>query len=123
MFHSPFPDIAIPNGTLFDQLFGDLTPEDGKRIAIIDGNDGSETTFSELRDSIESVASALAARGIGPSSVVALLAPNSPRWVTAFHGTLRAGATLTAVNLMSTVEDIAKQLRRTSTALLFSAAG
>ena len=121
MFHSPFPDIAIPNGTLFDQLFGDLTPEDGKRIAIIDGNDGSETTFSELRDSIESVASALAARGIGPSSVVALLAPNSPRWVTAFHGTLRAGATLTAVNLMSTVEDIAKQLRRTSTALLFSA--
>src|SRR6185369_7668846 len=98
MFRSPYPDDVIPRLSVFDFLFADLTADDAQRIALIDGPSGAETSYGALKQQIELLAGALAARGFGLGDVVALHAPNVPAFATVFHGILRAGATATTVN-------------------------
>jgi acyl-coenzyme A synthetase/AMP-(fatty) acid ligase len=74
---SPYPDVEIPEVSLFDFLFTDF----GDRIdvpAFIDGSTGTEVTFGELKGMVLRLAAALAERGVGAGSVVGLFAPNSP---------------------------------------------
>ncbi|KAA1426332.1 4-coumarate--CoA ligase family protein [Nocardioides antri] len=110
-FKSPFPDVEIPDVTVYDFLFGDLTEEESGRVAVFDSATGSETTYGDLRARIDAFAGALAARGIKPGDVVALHVPNTAAFVIAFHGILRAGATATTINSLYTPPEIANQLR------------
>ncbi|TDW29198.1 AMP-binding protein [Cryobacterium psychrophilum] len=110
MFNSPFPDVEIPNLSVFDYLFGSLDTASADRVALTDGATGEATTYGELVRQIEALARALAARGIGVGSVVALHSPNRPDFAVAFHGILRAGATATTVNALSTAGEMATQL-------------
>lgn len=109
-FRSPRPDVEIPDLTLYDLLFASLAPEDLGKVAVVDGATGAETTYGALRDQVDAIAGALAARGVGIGDVVALHSPNSPAFVAAFHGILRAGATATTVNALATGHEIAGQL-------------
>jgi acyl-CoA synthetase (AMP-forming)/AMP-acid ligase II len=109
-FASPFPDVEIPEGTVYDYLFADLTEEDADRVALVDAGSGAETTYRDLLVRVDAFAGALADRGVGVGDVVALLSPNSSTFAVAFHGILRAGATATTVNALFTAKDIAKQL-------------
>lgn len=108
---SPHAPVEIPEGTLYDVLFGSLTEEDAARTALIQGETGRAVTYGALRRQVDLFAGALAARGIGPGSVVALQAPNLPEFVTAFHGILRSGATATTVNSLYTASEVARQLQ------------
>jgi acyl-CoA synthetase (AMP-forming)/AMP-acid ligase II len=67
-------------------------------------------TYGSLQTRVDGFAAELVARGVGPGDAVALLCPNTPAFAVAFHGILRAGATVTTVNLLSTATEIAKQL-------------
>lgn len=109
-FASPFPDVDIPEVSVFDMLFRDIGRTDLDRIALVDAVGGARTTYRELIERVNSTAGALAARGIGVGAVVGLLAPNSSLFAVAFHGILRAGATATTINALFTARDIAKQL-------------
>lgn len=109
-FASPFPAVQIPTVSVYEYLFADLTAADADRIALVDAKTGAETTYGELVKRIDAFAGALAACGIGPGDVVALLSPNSSAFAIAFHGILRSGATATTVNALFTAKDIAKQL-------------
>lgn len=109
-FASPFPDVEIPDGTVYDYLFGELTEEDADRVALVDAGSGTQTTYRDLLVRVDAFAGALADRGIGVGDVVGLLSPNSSAFAVAFHGILRAGATATTVNALFTAKDIAKQL-------------
>lgn len=120
MFPSQYPDVEIPNLTVFDYLFGSLAPEDLDRVALINPATGVETSYGKLRDDIEAVAGALAARGVGPGSVVGLLSPNIPEFATVFHGALRAGATVTTLNALYTAGEIEKQLVDAKATWLFT---
>lgn len=120
MIHSPYPDETIPDTSVFDFLFADLSAKDAERTAIIDGTSGAATTFGDLRHGIESLAGALAARGIGPGDVVALHSPNVPAFAVVFHGILRSGATATTVNALYTAEEIETQLRDSGSGFLFT---
>ncbi|RKQ90026.1 acyl-CoA synthetase (AMP-forming)/AMP-acid ligase II [Mycolicibacterium mucogenicum 261Sha1.1M5] len=120
MFQSHHPDVEIPNLSIFDYLFGSLKPEELDRIALINPATGAETTYGTLRDQIEAVAGALAARGVGPGSVVGLLSPNIPEFATVFHGALRAGATVTTLNALYTPAEIEKQLLDAKATWLFT---
>lgn len=109
-FRSPRPDVEIPDLTLYDLLFTSLSPEDLEKVAVVDGASGAETTYGALRDQVDAIAGALAARGVGVGDVVALHSPNSPDFVAVFHGILRAGATATTVNALATGHEVATQI-------------
>ena len=111
MFQSPYPDVDIPDVSVYDYLFGSLTPEDAGRVALIDPATGAETTYGALRAQVDAFAGALAERGVGVGTTVGLLCPNVPAFATVFHGILRAGATVTTINSLYTAGEIAKQLK------------
>lgn len=117
---SPYPDVQIPNVSLHDLLFGELGPEDADREAIVEGASGATTSYQALKESIESLAGALAARGIGPGDVVGILLPNIPAFATVFHAVLRVGATVTTLNVLYNVNDITNQLSDAGARMLFT---
>jgi acyl-CoA synthetase (AMP-forming)/AMP-acid ligase II len=119
-FASPYPDVEIPSASVYDYLFGNLDDADAKRIALVDANTGSETSYGEAVGKINSFAGALANRGIGVGDVVGLLAPNSTAFAIAFHGILRAGATATTINVLFTAKDIVKQLTDSKAKMLIT---
>jgi acyl-CoA synthetase (AMP-forming)/AMP-acid ligase II len=109
-FASPFPDVDIPDVSVFDLLFANIEPTDLDRVALVDVPSAATTTYRQLIEQVIATAGALAARGIRVGDVVGLLAPNSSLFAIVFHGILRAGATATTLNALFTVNDIAKQL-------------
>jgi acyl-CoA synthetase (AMP-forming)/AMP-acid ligase II len=122
-FASPFPQVDIPDVSVFDLLFADIDGSDLDRIALIDEPGAPTTTYRQLIDRINAIAGALAARGIGVGNVVGLLAPNSSLFAAAFHGALRAGATVTTINALFTVNDIVKQLTDANATMLITVSG
>jgi len=111
VFPSPYPDVEIPDVSVYDYLFGSLTPDDAARVALLDPATGAETTYGALKTQVDAFAGALATRGVGTDTVIGLLCPNVPAFATVFHGILRAGATVTTVNSLYTAGEIEKQLR------------
>ncbi|HSO90734.1 MAG TPA: AMP-binding protein, partial [Arthrobacter sp.] len=120
MFSSPFPDVEIPDVSLYDYLFGGLEEADLDRIAVVDGTSGAETSYRTLVGQIDAVAGAVAAQGLGVHGVAAILCPNVPAFTVVFHGLLRAGATVTTVNSLYTADEIALQLADAGATWLFT---
>lgn len=120
MIKSPYPDEAIPQLSVFDFLFGELSAAEIDRPALIDGSTGESTTFGQLALQVERLAGALSARGVGAGDVIAVHCPNIPAFATVFHGILRAGATATTVNVLYTAEEIATQLKDSGASMLFT---
>jgi acyl-CoA synthetase (AMP-forming)/AMP-acid ligase II len=110
MARSTYPDLTVPDTSIYEYLFGDLTEAELDRVALIDGTSGAETSYRQLVGQIGLLAGALAARGVGDGDVVALLCPNVPAFATVFHGILRSGATATTINSLYTPDEIANQL-------------
>lgn len=119
-FKSPFPDVEIPNLSVYDFLFSRLDPANTERPALIDGASGAVTTYRSLVAQINDVAGALAARGLVVGEVVGLHSPNVPAFAAVFHGILRAGGVATTINALYTAEDIAKQLTDSHAKFLFT---
>lgn len=111
MFTSPLGDVDIPDVSVYDHLFGSLADEELDAVALVDPATGEQTSYGRLRDQVLAVAGALAHRGAGVGTTVGLLCPNVPAFATVFHGILRAGATVTTVNSLSTAGEVEKQLR------------
>lgn len=120
-FASPFPDVVIPNTSVYDFVFGNLDQADRDRVALVELATETELSYGALVARIDSFAAALAQRGIGVGDVVGLLAPNSAASAVALHGILRAGATATPINALSTVNEIAGQVGHSAARLLITA--
>ncbi|MGV0398236.1 AMP-binding protein [Corynebacterium suicordis] len=114
------PDIDVPTGSLYELIFESLQPEDTERIAIIDSATGTQTTYGQLKAMVDAFAGALAHRGVQPHDVVALHCPNSLIFAVVFHGAMRAGATVTTIGSLATVEDIEKQLKVSQAKMVFT---
>lgn len=110
MFESRFPDLDIPNISIYEYLFGSLQGEALDRVALIDPASGAETSYGALVAQINAFAGALAARGVEKDTVIGLLCPNVPAFATVFHGSLRLGAIVSTINSLYTADEIAKQL-------------
>ena len=68
-FTSPFPDVEIPDVSVYEFLFSSLTDADRERTALVDPKSGAITTYGQLVGQIDAAAGALAARGIGVGDV------------------------------------------------------
>lgn len=118
--YSAQPDLEIPNSTVYDVLFGNLTDEDRDHIAITDDATGSITTYAELKALVDAFAGALTHRGIKLGDVIGLHCPNSLAFAVAFHGSLRAGASVTTLGALLNTADIAQQLTDSGASYLFT---
>ncbi|GAA0925738.1 AMP-binding protein [Pseudonocardia zijingensis] len=116
---SPYPDVEIPDESLYDFLFTGFGDK-ADAAALIDGSSGATITFGELEAMVGKIAAALAERGVGAGDVVALFAPNSPHYVAVFHGILRANAIVTSVNSLYTPTELAHQLGDSGAKLVFT---
>ena len=83
-----------------------LYPE---REAVVCGT--RRLTYRALDRAASRLAAGLAARGIGPGSIVALACPNVPAFPTAYFAILKTGATMLPVSLLLKADEIAYMLR------------
>ncbi|WP_018177346.1 AMP-binding protein [Jongsikchunia kroppenstedtii] len=113
VYTSKYPPVEIPDEDVYTVVLGTLSEDDRERVAVTDGT--AALTYGELKSQADAFAGALAARGIAPGDVIALQIPNSPAFVTAFFGVLRAGATVTTINTLYSPSEIAKQLADSKT--------
>jgi acyl-CoA synthetase (AMP-forming)/AMP-acid ligase II len=120
MTRSTYPDIEIPDKSVYDFLFGSLTEADLNRVALVDGTTGAETTYAALVAQVNAVAGALAARGATPGTTIGLLCPNSPAFAVVFHAILRAGCIVTTINSLYTAQEITNQLKDAGATWLFT---
>lgn len=121
VFRSPFPDVEIPDVSVYEFLFDDIDERDLDRTAFTAAaSSGGSISYRELLLRIDETAESLTARGIGAGDVVGVLCPNTPAFGVLFHGILRAGATVTTVNVLSTAGEIAKQLADAGAKLLYT---
>ena len=112
-------DLDVPDDeTVFGLVFGGIADDERDNPAITDVATGQTLTLGEFRDRVEALAGALAARGVGVGDVVGLQAPNGIAYALAFHGIMRAGATITPIGALATAKDVEFQLRDSSTGSL-----
>ncbi|HYH83867.1 MAG TPA: 4-coumarate--CoA ligase family protein [Pyrinomonadaceae bacterium] len=109
IFRSPLPEVEIPDAPLSDFVFSGAT-EYPDRPALIDGVSGRVLTYAQLVEAIRSAAAGLARRGFRKGDVLAILSPNLPEYVVAFHAVSTLGGVVTPINPLYTTGEIAKQL-------------
>ncbi|MFX1576697.1 MAG: long-chain fatty acid--CoA ligase [Promethearchaeota archaeon] len=71
---------------------------------------GQEKTYKQVQEEVDRLANALNKLGIKQGDVVALMLGNMPQFITAFFGTLKAGAILTLINPLYQAPEIQFQL-------------
>lgn len=74
--------------------------------------------YSELWEQTECLAANLTGMGIVKGDRVALLLPNTPQFIIAYNAVLLCGATVVALNLLQSVEEIERQITVTDSKLL-----
>jgi len=116
---SPLPDVEIPDVTITAHVLRRAT-ELADRVAICDAAGTSSYTFSELSDAIHSLAGGVASRGVGPGTVVGLMAPNLPDYAVVFHGVAVAGGAVTTINPTYGAEEVRHQLQDAGATMLFT---
>jgi 4-coumarate--CoA ligase len=122
MIHrSPFPDVDIPAVPLTAYVLEHAGVR-GDKPALIDGPSGRTLTYAQLADAVHRTAGGLAAAGVRPGDVVALVAPNVPEYAVVFHGTAVAGGVITTINPTYTEREIAHQLTDSGAVLVVVAA-
>ncbi|MDH3591888.1 MAG: AMP-binding protein, partial [Planctomycetota bacterium] len=66
-----------------------------------------EATFQEVSAEVNRVGNAVRAAGLHMGECVAILAPDSVEWVTAYFGTIKAGAVALSLNTLLTPAEFA----------------
>lgn len=101
------PDITIEEKSVVD-TFNENTEEWKDKTAVIFY--GRKVSYKELRDQVDRFATALHDLGIKKGDKIALLLLNSPQFIIAYMGALKAGATLTAISPVYVSSEIKYQL-------------
>ncbi|AFR50967.1 AMP-binding protein [Gordonia sp. KTR9] len=119
---SPFAPVQIPDTIIPELLFGNGFGDRSAAVALVDGATGRSITYADLEQSVRRLAGALHSRGIRARDVVAIFAPNSPEWVVAFHGILRANAIVTSTNPLYSAPEFTHQLVDSRATAIFTVA-
>jgi len=101
------PDVTIEDRSVVD-TFNETTEKWKDKTAVVFY--GRKMSFKELRDQVDRFATALHDLGIRKGDKIALLLLNSPQFIIAYFGALKAGATLTAISPVYVSSEIKYQL-------------
>ena len=100
--------IEIPNKSLpqvFDEVAGKYS---GKDAIVFYGN---RISYGKLKEDVDRFAGALHEMGVGKGDRVAIYLLNSPQYVIAYFGALKAGATITPISPVYTGIEVRHQLQ------------
>jgi long-chain acyl-CoA synthetase len=100
-------DIEVADASLVD-LFEDSVARFDDNVAL--EFFGAETTFASLATQVRAAAEGLHRRGVVAGDRVALVLPNCPQHIVAFHAVLRLGAVVVEHNPLYTASEMAHQL-------------
>jgi acyl-CoA synthetase (AMP-forming)/AMP-acid ligase II len=120
IFHSPLPDVAIPDTALTPFLLRHAQLLRDKP-ALIDGSNGHTYSYAELARAVRQVGANLAQRGFTPGDVLAVYSPNSPEYVIALLGVWSIGGVVTTINPLATADDLVYQLKDSGAQYLLTA--
>ncbi|THD72928.1 long-chain fatty acid--CoA ligase [Thalassobius vesicularis] len=96
-------DIPAPAHTLNDNLFRHAAATPDKAALVFYGR---VTTYAQLGDQATRIAGWLQNRcGVQPGDRVGIQLQNSPQWVAAFYGIIRAGAVAVPINPMNLTDE------------------
>jgi long-chain acyl-CoA synthetase len=101
------PDITVEEKSVVD-TFNENTEKWKDKTAVVFY--GRKVSYKELRDQVDRFATALHDLGIKKGDKIALLLLNSPQFIIAYYGALKAGATLTAISPVYVSSEIKYQL-------------
>jgi len=102
------PDVTI-NDKSVCQVFDEATDKWKDKTAIIFY--GRKISFKEIREKADKLAAALHDLGIRKGDVVAFLLLNSPEFIIAYYGTLKAGAIISPISPVYVSSEIKHQLQ------------
>ncbi|WP_147126363.1 AMP-binding protein [Shimia ponticola] len=119
IYHSPFPDVSIPEQTITERVFANLETRPNETV-LTDGPSGRTLTAAEFVDQVKRLAGGLTAAGYGAGRTVALMAPNMPEYCVVFHAVAWAGGTITTLNPTYTASEVAHQLKDSGADLLLT---
>jgi 4-coumarate--CoA ligase len=114
---SPLPDVPLRAVSITERLFEGLA-RSADRVILTDGPTGLAFTGAALEDRIRRLAGGLRSEGVGPGTVIALMAPNLPDYAVVFHAAALAGATVTTLNPTYTAPEAAHQLADSGATLM-----
>jgi long-chain acyl-CoA synthetase len=100
-------DVEIPERPL-PEVFDEVAAKYSSRAAVIFY--GNKISYRKLKDDIDRFATALHELGIQKGDKVALYLLNSPQFIIAYFGSLKAGATLTPISPIYTSIEVKHQL-------------
>ncbi|MCA1647037.1 MAG: AMP-binding protein [Chloroflexi bacterium] len=114
-----FPDVEIPEVSLTEFVLSTAAAR-GERPALVDGPSGRVVTYAQLVGLVRRAAAGLAAHGYGKGDVLGIYSPNVPEYAIAFHAAASLGGTVTTVNPLYTVRELALQLTDSNAAYLLT---
>lgn len=100
-------DVEIPLKSVVD-IIDETTDKFKDKTAVVFY--GRKISYGELRDQIDRLATALCDLGVKKGDRVALLLLNSPQFIIAYFGALKAGAVVTAISPVYVSPEIKHQL-------------
>jgi len=118
-FRSLYPDVKIPEVALGSFVLADAAAL-GDKPALIDGPSGRTIRYAQLPGLVARAAAGLAARGFKKGERFAILSPNVPEYVIAFHAVAALGGVVTTVNPLYTPGEVAKQLQDSAARFLLT---
>ena len=101
------PDITVEERSVVD-TFNETTEKWKDKTAVVFY--GRKMSYKEIRDQVDRFATALHDLGVRKGDTIALLLLNSPQFIIAYYGALKAGATLTAISPVYVSSEIKYQI-------------
>src|SRR5512143_920465 len=81
---------------------------------------GSETTYAQLNDQANRIATGLIKLGLNPGELVGLCAPNSRDWIAFYFGVLKAGAVAVTLSGVLTGDELRNLVRYSMPRFIFT---
>jgi long-chain acyl-CoA synthetase len=108
-------DVTVEEKSVVD-TFNETTDKWRDKTAVVFY--GRKMNYRELRDQVDRFATALHDLGVKKGDKIALLLLNSPQFIIAYFGALKAGATLTAISPVYVSPEIKYQLEDSGARML-----
>ncbi|GGO21555.1 long-chain-fatty-acid--CoA ligase [Deinococcus humi] len=102
------PHDFTPSDLTLPQMLERAAQKYPDRVAL--GFLGANTSYRELWQNVQKLALALQKMGVKPGDRVSVMLPNCPQFVTAFFGTLLAGAVVVNTSPLYVADELAHQL-------------